>query len=446
MISLLASPSVCVVDDEEEDYEPILTVLNELFVSCVHILGNDIAKLPSNPFKRLQLVFLDLHLTNTTGKNAASHTANVFTRIVSAETAPIVVVIWSKYADDVSQGEEETEALLFKRMLLESEPHYEGRLIFVEMAKPKAKDKPEDWTDRLKKAIEDALQQQEAVELLWKWDSLVRDSTIAVGEALTTVATSCKQNGIALKDALKESMQRLAGAQGEGDFSPATAPGHLIAVLTELLSDQLEHADVTLVADHGEWLAAPVCNRLNNGFALHVNGLLLTSGPPAGSSLYPPGTVYRLTAPEHFKTLFGVEVAKFIDSCAPGGDQKAGWIASAIPVLLELSPVCDFAQRTRISALFVAGVIIPADMAKQGKRTGVFDASLPTMFIRWPAPDFAAQNAALIFNHRYKATIPVPVISGMTEAWFRLREAPTAAVRAAQSGHSSRIGFVQVGS
>ena len=52
MISQLASPSVCVIDDEEADYRKILEALNALFVSCVHILGNDLERLPPAPFRQ----------------------------------------------------------------------------------------------------------------------------------------------------------------------------------------------------------------------------------------------------------------------------------------------------------------------------------------------------------------------------------------------------------
>jgi hypothetical protein len=89
MIAQLASPSVCVIDDQKEDYEPILAALNGLYVSGVHLLGT-IASLPPQPFRRLQLVFVDLHLSGTVGKDAASYTANFFTKVVSADTAPIV--------------------------------------------------------------------------------------------------------------------------------------------------------------------------------------------------------------------------------------------------------------------------------------------------------------------------------------------------------------------
>lgn len=444
MISQLASPSVCVVDDEKADYEPILRALNELFVSCVHILGNDPAKLPAKPFRRLQLVFLDLHLTNSTGRNAASHTANVFTKIVSPETAPIVVVIWSKYAQDVPQGEEETEAQLFKRMMLEAEPKYDGRLVFVEMDKPKPADQPADWTDKLKTEIDRALQQQEAVELLWTWDSLVRDATVGVSEQLTATAASSRKAGTELKDALKEAMQRLAAAQGEGDFSAVRAPAHLVTVLTELLTDQLEHTDVAPVAHHGNWLAANPSNKLEPAFAVHMNGLLLTAARPAGDAPFQPSVVYRVKDAAYFKTLFGVEVAAFVALCGPGDPHKAAWVAAAKPVLIEISPVCDVAQGKRVNASLVAGLIVPAEMANRRKGSGPFDASLPSLYVRWAAPDFDAQEAALVFNHLYKVTIPVTAASDAIEPWFRIRETPTASLRAAQSGHASRIGFVKV--
>lgn len=445
MINQLASPSVCVVDDEKEDFEPILTALNERFVSCVHIHGNDLEKLPKKPFKRLQLIFLDLHLSNTVGKTAASHTANVFSKIVSPETAPIIVVIWSKYAKDVPQGEDETEAQLFKRTLLEAEPKYSGRLIFVEMEKPRAGAKPADWTDRLKVEIDKALQEQEAVELLWTWGSLARDATVSVGEGLTAMAAATSKPGTELKEALREAMQRLAAAQGEGDLSTTSAPGHLVTALTELLTDQLEHTDVSPVAQHGEWLADNLSNKLENVFAGRMNGLLLTAARPSGNSPFRPGTVYRFKDPGYFKSLFGVEPAAFIAQCGPGADpQKRDWSAAARAVLLEISPVCDVAQQNRINALFVAGVIVPATMEKSRKGTGPFDKSLPVFHLRWPAADFESQDAALVFNHRFKVTLPVSVASEAIEPWFRVRETPTASLRAAQLGHASRIGFVSV--
>lgn len=451
MITQFASPSVCVVDDEEADYTPIITALNQLYVSSIHILGNDVDELPPTPFKRLQLVFLDLHLTNTVGKNAASHTANVFTKIVSPETAPIVVVIWSKYAQDrvtdvdVPAEEQETEAELFKRTLLEFEPKYKGRLIFIEMEKPKPDDRPQDWTDQLKEEIDRTLEDQVAVGVLWTWDSLVRDAAMGVGEGLTAIAAaSAEQQHIELKDGLKDAMQRLAKAQGEGDLSAATAPGHLVTVLTQLLMDQLDHTDTSALAGHGNWLAADPGHSAPVGFAASMNGLLLTSAAPPASLPFSPGTVYRVKNPGSFVAAFGRDLATLHDLCCRRGadtDRGRAWRSQAQPVLIEISPVCDVAQKNRVNAVLIAGFVVPAELADFRKAGDSFP-HLPLLHIRWSVPNFPAQDVALIFCHRYKVTMPAGTVPYWIEPWFRLREMPTSSLRAANAGHSARVGYV----
>ena len=113
-------------------------------------------------------------------------------------------------------------------------------------------------------------------------------------------------------------MQRLAAAQGEADLSPATAPAHLVTVLTQLLTDQLEHSDVGQVAPHGAWLAAAPANTMANTFGVRMNGLLYGSGA-AGIGPLLPGTVYRVKDTAQFKTIFGDELATFVALCGPGG-------------------------------------------------------------------------------------------------------------------------------
>jgi hypothetical protein len=144
MINNLSSPSVCVIDDEEADYRPILDALMRLGLGCVHVRGDAAAPLPPEPFNGLRLVITDLHLSAPMGKTAASHTANVFRSVVSAKTAPIVVVIWSKYAgdrvaeDNLPPEDQPTEAELFKKELLEAEPGFAERWFFLKCQSPRS--------------------------------------------------------------------------------------------------------------------------------------------------------------------------------------------------------------------------------------------------------------------------------------------------------------------
>jgi len=456
MIANLASPSVCVIDDEEDEYKEILKALNEMHVSTVHLLGT-VDSLPAQPFKRVRLVFLDLHLSATIGKDAAAYTANAFTRIVSPETAPVIVVIWSKYANEkvavegVPPDDQETEAQLFIRTLLEHEPRYNGRLIFVEMNKPKPEDWPdENWSELLKAEVNNTLQGQEAVNLLWSWESLVEDACAQVSQGLTAVAEVAIQGSTRdLKDGLKATMQRLAKAQSEGDFTAAAAPRYLLAVLSELLTDQLDNpAGIANVAAHGNWLVENPPGATGNGFAAHMNGLLLTSPASTDAGLYLPGTVFRVADSQKFQSSFGTSLDTFVSLCSKkqAGPVFEKWQQGAQPVLIELSPVCDAAQNHRINSFLIAGFVVPAawkgDISSDYKQNTF--GTLPTLKLRWSRPNFDAQDVVLMYCNRYKLTVPVNAAYDGIEPWFRLRELPTTLIRNAHAAHSARVGLVQV--
>lgn len=464
MINQLASPSVCVIDDEPDDYSSILNALNELYISAVWIPGTSLDQLPPRPFTRLQLVFLDLHLTNSLGKDAASHTANVFIKTVSSVTAPVVVVIWSKYADDkvladdVPPEDQETESELFKRTLLEAEPKFKNRLIFLEMDKPKKEERPADWTDRLRQEITDTLGGQAAIGLLWTWDGLVKDANSALMASLTDLAeeTAGGVDTQLTDDHLKEVLQRLSKAQGEADLSEATAPGHLVAILSQLLMDQLEHADGgQALAAHGVWLNATPTGKTKASIAAKMNGFLLTSGCTEGAGPYLPGTVYAVNDTEAFLSALGSDREHLekmfcnVTRTEANSAQMDEWYAAVRPVLLEISPVCDVAQNKRRNAHLVGGLVIPAAWIGQMKVGGDAWSFLPpsaktTLALRWPLAAFSGGEVKLVFHHSLKVTLNAAAEGQWFSPWFRLRELPTAAIRNPHMSHGSRVGYVSI--
>lgn len=473
MIGTLASPAVCVIDDEPADYEPILHALIQLNVWPVHLRG-DLDSLPPHPFSGLRLLFTDLHLSGTVGKAAASHAANVFLKVVPPETAPVIVVIWSKFGADITgepgtpAEDQETESELFKRTLLEAEPKYDGRLIFVDMEKPKAPDRPEDWTARLQSEIEATLTGKDAIKLLWGWESLVRQASTRVSEELTSLtrpadelASGQPAAGASLSDGLKDAMRALARAQAEGDSSASTAPRHVATVLSQLLVDQLEHLDGLYdISSHGAWLAAPPdATDTSGGLASRLNGFLLTAASSATPAPFLPGTVYDGVEDPHFEQVFGVRVGALAFECwskrrhasdVAAVAQKeidkadlAYWRTHARPVLVELSAACDVAQSTRRSAVLIAGLVLPVTAQHNSKRGEAFQ-RFPNFYLRWPATGFPAQDVVLMFCSRYKVTYPNAAVPVWLKPWFRLRENPTASLRNWYASQSARIGYVSL--
>lgn len=463
MISQLAYPTVCVIDDDKDEYVPILQALNDLNVGCVHIKGDEGANLPATHLSGLRLVFTDLHLNSSpAGKPSASHTANVFCKIVSANTAPVVVVIWSKFADaktddpDLPPDDQPTEAELFISTLLEAENKFKGRLIFLQMPKPKPGDRPAKWVSKLKTQIKKTLQGHDAVDALLTWESIVKEAINRVSVELTSLAQSPVIEPDAVNDAnpdvpknLKLIMQLLAQEQGGPDCSPASASRHIVSVLAQTLADQLEHSDsLNSLSKHGRWLSDRKGVPKKTSMAPGINGLLLTASTSKKPNPFTPGTIYRLSDINKFKALFGVEIEELLKRCCKYKDSPTkyeAWKAAnkPHPVLVELSPACDVQQETRRNSLLIGGLVFPANARKDMQRTDSIEV-LPTFSVRWATEDFAQQDAFLVFFSHFKLTHSASKEPKWLLPWFRLRELPTASLRNWHSAHASRVGYVSL--
>lgn len=321
----------------------------------------------------------------------------------------------------------------------------------MEMAKPRAEQQPAEWTEELKTQIATALGNQPAIDVLWSWDNLVKIACTKVGSDLTSVAASVvdgTQHGLA--DGLKASMQKLTHAQGEGDLSKATAPHHLSTALTGLLADQLEHpGNLGEIAPHSDWLSAEQpAVALGNGFAARMNGLLVASDVPPSEIFFVPGTVYTVTGKNLFKKLTGRELGDFFKFCCSKKeeDKIKEWAAAVRQVFVDISPACDVAQRKRVTALLVAGLVVPSAMRKFAKPQGSVEIipGAADFRMRWPTKDFPEQDAFLMVCHTYKVVAPEGVSLRGIQPWFRLREIPTASIRNANASHAARVGFVSV--
>jgi hypothetical protein len=443
-----------VVDDEAEDYQPLLAALNELYVSCVHFTGNDLEQLPEVPFGGIRLLFQDLHLTGSSGKTAASHAASVFCKLVSTATAPIVVVIWSKYAADTSKDvpalpdqEDKTESQLFQETLLESAPEFRERILFVEMKKKRPQDRPAraDWIKEIKAAIATALAGKDSVEALWQWEAVVQQCGIGISRDITALAHEvAKANNGSLEQGLKIAMQCIARGHAAGDLTAATAPRHLTSALSLLLFDHLETAgDSKDLRNHGAWLAEVPAGAITNAVKPKLNALLLTASIGDGSAPFLPGAIYKVKRPQPFEKAFGGSTASLMNDCFGGSGDRTAWDRGVKPVVIEITPMCDVAQGNRNRAMLMAGLIVPSVLTKSIKK-GEAWLSLPIFALRWGRADFATQDASLVFCSRYRATLAADAVPTWLDAWFRIRDLPSSALRNWHSFMASRVGYMLV--
>lgn len=453
MIPNLPPPSICVIDDEEKEYRPILTALLRLGLGCVHVSGA-VENLPPKPFKGLRIVFTDLHLSTTVGKDAASYTANVFAHVVAPDTSPLVVVIWSKYRDDkfpddgsAPPDEGPNEADRFRYELLNAVEDFRGRLIFLEMPKPKEKPEDERWIQQIQEEIRKMLSNLQGFHALWAWESLVREAGMNVSARLAKLALlgNADLSDSASNENLMLILRVLAQQQGGPDCSAQTATRHLTTALSPLLIDSLEHPkNLDLLVDHGEWLNQPkedLRTEKIRKFALHINGLLLMTGSPKDAGPFVPGTIYNIKDPKGFEQAFGRPIEDLIRFCYDPNKPKEGekfeqWTKSLNPVFVEISPACDFHQGKRRSALLIAGLLLPISERSKTNKAEVIQ-SLPP-FVN------EGQDVFLVFCSTYKLTLPDTHEPDWLSRWGRLRELPLASLRNGHSGHASRVGFLSL--
>jgi len=123
----LETTRVCIIDDEREEYLPLIQALSRLRVGCIHVAGDKVEDLPDEPLSGLRLVFLDMKLGTEGDDNVVTaHTAQVFSRVVSPTSAPLLVVVWTKHKDLIET---------FRNRLFEAYPQYQGKLLFTRIEK-----------------------------------------------------------------------------------------------------------------------------------------------------------------------------------------------------------------------------------------------------------------------------------------------------------------------
>ena len=119
-------------------------------------------------------------------------------------------------------------------------------------------------------------------------------------------------------------------------------------------------------------------------------------------------------------------------------DARTAFQQNTKPVLLEISPQCDFHQEHRRSALLLAGIICPQEFAKNAKAkdactlTPIFEDSRSS-----PVVEFK-----LVFCSRYRLTINHDSHPDWLRPWLRLRDSLTTDIRNWHSSQAARVGYL----
>jgi len=484
-MNVLKTTKVVVIDDQPEEAIPVLKALGKIGVGAIYFSG-DPDELPEAPLKGIRMLFLDLDLNGGGGEEEKiiGQTLSVLEKIIAKEPSPLAIIAWTKHTDYV-------EALKRK---LQEEWNVLVPGFVTNLEKPSEFN--EDAVAQITEKFDELVRNSFPLELLWSWEQIVHDAAVETTSLLAEVATTNTEgNGL---ESWNAAMNRILGKLGIAVAGQQLSEQEnllqdILAALNPVHMDHLERksSELNLESERIRRLFETARKTKSDGTAeSRLNTKFVIAGVAEGSSSISPGNIYEIGDKNDEKfpilkegSLFGslvydvfdprgdeeyrklnedywrlkkeVETAEEANGTVPEQtrtelrglkkrlDQKArelreGLKEGSVPVLLEITPSCDYAQRKNQMARFVGGMWVPQESIHLIKKHSVFLKVIGPLVLEATddKPLFLVLNAHFLFGYAKS--------EWAGKARYRLRSQVLADVQAWFASHAARPGYTSV--
>jgi hypothetical protein len=174
---------------------------------------------------------------------------------------------------------------------------------------------------------------------------------------------------------------------------------------------------------HGNWLTETLDTESRRVCPpSQLNSLILTTTADSSFAPFLPGTVYEVTDETRLIEATGYSAENLKRDCFEKNPDTSpvfeDFRQKTKPVFVEISPVCDFHQKNRRSAMLLAGIICPVDLKGKAKSKDSFKIT-PVFVDRFSTP---IKDVALVLCSNYRLTISPSNHPDWLRPWIRLRE------------------------
>ncbi len=450
MNQLKTSP-VVVIDDAPEEALPILKAMGRLGVGCAYIPGDRFEELPKPPIPGVRVVFMDMQLgTEGDSRKIGTQAATVFIHTIDAGTVPIVIVLWTKHEEHVEE---------FRKALFEMEPRFQNGCIIVRLEKPQ--DVAQMDVEALSRSISAIVDQMSPLRFLWFWEQVAHDAATQTSGALgKLVAADLKlkesatdeERQVAWCDGMRYILRCLVHVASGQNIDPNTACRDLLEVFAQLHQDRLEHEAIGGIIARLDDVLGLEWNAPSLDMRTAINTMLLISPVDPKDDSIRPGSIYlpdedlgekclhklccvdaaaiarellQLTKDKEYEKDWkvyeqkrnrnhaGCEVAE-IEARMEGRFRQI--VGECVPLLLEISPGCDYAQCNRKVSRFIGGMLIPDRWSSLifGRKDSILHAPA----VRLPGKEGSWHP---VFSGRFPYTLPNPKSAIWSQPICRLR-------------------------
>ncbi len=317
---------VAIVDNDDSDGKSLRDALQTERIGSVFLKVDGLASLPNRPFPNLSLVFLDLNLISTLAndRDKASYTAACLSKVVAPKSF-YVLVIWSTHT--TSSLETEFRNILKDTDITPCVPP-------ISIAKGDCKNSDGEYSvPKINANIKKQFKSLKAQSLFLKWETIV------------SAQTSTFTNDLVKNDnqrELSKKIHALAEAYAGKTYSQSLAKNALFT-----LNDALKGSLDAAIASSGDLekyddRVYKKVARVSVDQKAQINtGLMVDPHNRLGS-----GCVFECTS-----------------SCKLHPTAKS--VRSKKKIMLDLTPLCDAAQRKNVLNHYVHALLLPSEKIKR---------------------------------------------------------------------------------
>ncbi|APF17523.1 hypothetical protein Calab_2006 [Caldithrix abyssi DSM 13497] len=417
-MNLPVSGRVVLIDDKFKEALPLIRVLSQERIAVTFFSGR-IEELPSEPFQDVRIIFMDMVLDGLDGaddKTIISTLMGVVKKIVSPESGPFILAVWTKHPEKVEKVQNALREEGFYLIQINLEKEY-----FFKMSED-----GKEWLfdenkfDDLKKKLKEKTQEIEIFETFIIWENLIHDSA---SETVNEVSRFSEYND-AWNDEIKKIFYNLSKAwagRREDDVAVKDSFYSFHQIFNDILerkTQSIETADV--VFEEGE---------LSNEVKGKINFRIL-----ADTSTYEkvyPGIVYKVHS---------LESSFMSDILNENDDKRLNLIIrGSIPVLIEVSPVCDFVQNKMRMSRMIKGVLLPDSVENYNSVWRKIKKSASFLYVS-PVIYYGNSVFRMVLDFRYFTSEPLS--NQERETIFRIRKDILNDIQTRLAFHVNRTGVL----
>jgi hypothetical protein len=447
----LAGARVLLLDDEEQEALPIIKGLSKIAVPVAYFDGKT-AGFPSrgNRLRGVRLAILDIHLGHDgTPRNIASTLVQTFSKIMSPFNGPYGILIWTKHPD----LREEVARYIFLH------PELPNPVFIVSLIKSGFLRRHAPGDDggaqqvslrfslaRFSKHLVAELAENSPIECMQRWEETAFEAATNVTNSLSDLTGIDTPDLTQWRKVWKEESLKLllaiARAKAEGHHSGENCISSVLSALNPLQSDRMDalvEKASEKVASHAKKIMAAAGGTSVDRKA-KINTMLHLATDQLGT--FSPGNLYIFGRRNSHRFL--PKLTEVLSNCihAEKGHEssKLKEVAKLSRLIgLEISPVCDHAQKKLGFSRMITGFALPHDHHKL--------INSKSQFVKCIGPFYLSKKKSAVptdvyFNSRYVTSVRLRTIRGLMPPVGRLRSELLADVQSWAAYQGARQGVM----